>query len=79
MAAGTTYLGRFLSSSFARTEEYSAVATAPPRLRIEPRMPVARPMSCGSQTSVTPGKVMFSIKPAAAKCQREWEKRMTRL
>lgn len=77
MAAGTTYLGRFLPTSFARTEEYRAVATAPPRLRMDPKTPVARPMSCGSQTSVTPGKEMFSMNPAAAQCQYEGGKEYT--
>ena len=36
---------------------------APPAARMDPRTPVARPMSCGSMTSVTPGKVMLSTKP----------------
>lgn len=36
---------------------------------MEPRIPVARPMSCASQTSVTPGKDMFSTKPTAGTCQ----------
>ena len=50
-------------SLLSRTETYSACAMAPPAARMEPKTPVARPMSWGWMTRVTPGKVMLSTKP----------------
>lgn len=60
-AAPPTYFGMFFFSSLPSTDTYRACATAPPRARREPRTPVARPISCGSIRSVTPGKEILSM------------------
>src|SRR5271163_3340744 len=60
VAAGATYSGRNLVSSFVRTDEYSETATAPRAVRIEPMTPATRPMSSASQTKAIEDKVRFS-------------------